>query len=374
MKVINRVKTYTVERVEYECPECGHKTDEQETKSLPQKWIAENPEAIEQNGHVSYWLSGFYSPWLHWEKMILEFLQAGKNPAELQPIFNTRFCELWEQYGDTGNEDELLRRRELYDAELPEGVLFLTCGVDTQDNRFEYEVVGHGFYNEKWGLKRGVIIGRPDKPDTWARLDDILNHNYTFKNGKALKIGITFIDTGGHYSEDVKRACRNRHHKHVYGIKGAASSDLNNSAPYVSLPKLTPIVKGNIDEKCWLFMINVNHGKHFIYDSLKVKEPGEMYSHFPSNYDAGYNEQYFNGLLSEVEVIRNNKVQWVVKKGHERNEPLDCRNYANAAFERYAPDLEALYNRLHEVTPPKPIEQKKETRRANCYAGEGSDW
>jgi len=49
----------------------------------------------------------------------------------------------------------LLERREDYGVredgspiELPEGVLALTCGVDTQNNRLEYEVVGHGFWGE----------------------------------------------------------------------------------------------------------------------------------------------------------------------------------------------------------------------------------
>mgnify|MGYP000273149268 FL=1 len=44
----------------------------------------------------------------------------------------------------------MLSRREQYDAELPDDVLVLTVGVDTQDNRLEYEVVGHGLYGETW--------------------------------------------------------------------------------------------------------------------------------------------------------------------------------------------------------------------------------
>lgn len=48
--------------------------------------------------------------------------------------------------------------------ELPDGVLVLTCGVDTQDNRLEYEVVGHGKYGENWGIVKGYIMGRPDTP------------------------------------------------------------------------------------------------------------------------------------------------------------------------------------------------------------------
>lgn len=375
MQIINHVKTYKVKWVKYECPECGHQTTERETKELPQKWIAENPGAIEESGHVSYWLSGFYSPWLDWHKMILEFLQAGKDPAALQPVFNTRFCETWQQFSAAANEDELMRRRELYDAELPEGVLFLTCGVDTQDNRLEYEVVGHGFYKEKWGIKKGVIMGTPNKPDTWARLDDVLLHEYNFKNGKKLKIGITFVDTGGHYPEDVKRACSKRQHMRVFAIKGSAQSNLNTTAPYIALPKQVNVEKGNPNEKCWLYVLNVNHGKHFIFDALKVKEPGEMFCHFPINPDAGYDERYFNGLLSEVEVIRNNTVKWVVRKGHERNEPLDCRNYANAAFELFDPDLQAQYKRIYELEEPKKetAVKRQETPRRN-KAGESTDW
>lgn len=373
LDMVKNKKNYKVERVEYECPTCGHKTDEAETKALPQKWIEENPEAIEHHGHASYWLSGFYSPWLNWKKMILEFLQAGKDPQKLKPVFNTRFCETFKSFRIEVTEDKLMSRRELYDAELPEGVLFLTCGVDTQDNRLEYEVVGHGFHREKWGIKKGVIMGKPDKPETWARLDDVLTHEYNFKSGKRLKIGITFVDTGGHYPEDVKRACAKRQHLRVFAIKGAATSDLNSTAPYIALPKLVSVEKGNPAEKCWLYTLNVNHGKHFIFDALKIQEPGEMFCHFPSNADAGYNERYFNGLLSEVEVIRNNKVHWVVIPGHERNEPLDCRNYANAAFELYDPDLQAQYKRIHDLVEPKKAAPKKATPRRHC-AGEKSDW
>lgn len=57
---------------------------------------------------------------------------------------------MWEDRGDLEDEDAMLSRREQYDAELPDDVLVLTVGVDTQDNRLEYEVVGHGLYGETW--------------------------------------------------------------------------------------------------------------------------------------------------------------------------------------------------------------------------------
>ena len=91
------------------------------------------------------------------------------------------------------------------------------------------------------------------------------------------------------------------------------------------------------------------------------------------NQDAGYDERYFNGLLSEVEVIRNNKVQWVVLAGHERNEPLDCRNYANAGFVLYDPDLQAQYNRIHGLEEQEE-EEETEDYESNCVGGESFDW
>ena len=35
------------------------------------------------------------------------------------------------------NDEELLKRRERYNCEVPPEVLYLTAGVDTQDDRFE---------------------------------------------------------------------------------------------------------------------------------------------------------------------------------------------------------------------------------------------
>ena len=95
--------------------------------------------------------------------------------------------------------------------ELPEGVLVLTCGVDTQDNRLEYEVVGHGYYGETWGIKKGYIMGKPDTDDVWQQLDDVIDHVYRFKDSKrGLRISITCVDEGGHYTQEVRLRCRAR--------------------------------------------------------------------------------------------------------------------------------------------------------------------
>lgn len=114
------------------------------------------------------------------------------------------------------SEDDVMARREVYEAEVPDGVLLLTCGVDTQDDRLEYEVVGHRRYGETWGIKKGVILGRPDTEEVWERLDEVLSHKYKFKSGVSLQISLTFIDEGGHFTQEVRQHCLARQYNHVF--------------------------------------------------------------------------------------------------------------------------------------------------------------
>ena len=159
-------KIYTVKDVWYVCPTCACVSSEVEMKRQPARWEAENPEV---KSCRSFWLNAFASPWAHWDEIMQRYFNALGNPNKLQVVYNTCFGWLWEERGDLASEEILLERREDYGAredgspiELPEGVLALTCGVDTQNNLLEYEVVGHGFWGETWGIKKGVIMGRSD--------------------------------------------------------------------------------------------------------------------------------------------------------------------------------------------------------------------
>lgn len=342
-KVVASKKSYTVSDIRYICKSCGAISTENEVKSQPAKWIAEHPEAYE-NGCRSFWLNAFASPWATWHSTILEYLYAIGNTRKLQVVYNTRFGELWEDRGDLEDEDSVMARREVYEAELPEGVLVLTCGVDTQDDRLEFEVVGHGHFGESWGIRKGIIMGRPDNPEVWAQLDDVIDKVYYFKSGAGLRISMTFVDEGGHFTQEVRMQCRARISKKVFAIKGRGGDGI----PYTSPPKKQKIIiKGKALGTCWQYQLGVDAGKQLIMDSLKVQTPGSKYCHFPKRDD--YGPAYFKGLLSERLVYRPEKKkpwQWEKIPGHERNEALDCRNYALAAFKALPIDLDAIDDRL----------------------------
>lgn len=370
-------KIFHITELFYVCPECGGISDEHTMKSQPAKWVATVPEARKHHKTRSFWLTAWVSPWATWESIILQFLQAGTDSAKLQVVYNTQFGELWEERGDMASEDDVMARREVYEAEVPDGVLLLTCGVDTQDDRLEYEVVGHRRYGETWGIKKGVILGRPDTEEVWERLDEVLSHKYKFKSGVSLQISLTFIDEGGHFTQEVRQHCLARQYDHVFAIKGANRPDI----PYTAPPKKQKIVvNGKVIGQVWVYEIGVNAGKQKIVDNLRVQSPGANYCHFPLRDD--YGKQFFKQLMSEhLAYVPKLKHPWQWQKipGHERNEAFDIRNYNLAACEILSPDWDAIEQKLRTAKPGEenasiPMKEKKAKPRKRKKSEFYDDW
>ena len=163
-------------------------------KRAPAHWQAENPAAYE-NGIRSFWLNSFVSQWAAWKDTVLKYLNALGDTKKMQVVYNTRLGLLWEDRGDVQDEDTMLGRREEYPAELPDGVLVLTAGVDTQDDRMEYEIVGFGHFGETWGIEKGIISGRPDSDEVWQQLDELVfDRKLKFADGLELPVSIKFVD------------------------------------------------------------------------------------------------------------------------------------------------------------------------------------
>jgi phage terminase large subunit GpA-like protein len=62
--------------------------------------------------------------------------------------------------------------------------------------------------------------------------------------------------------------------------------------------------------------------------------------------------------------------------GHERNEALDCRNYATAALRVLDPDMDKVEERLRQKTKPITQDQPRQApkRKKVNRALSGDDW
>lgn len=345
---------YHVKVVTWRCPTCKRDIGEYECKRLPAKWVQKNPKAI-QNGIRSFRLNAFMSPWSDWKDIVWKFLKAHKDPEKLKTFYNTILGESWEVHTNSGLDETLYKRREHYDAEVPTGVLLLTMGMDTQDNRLEYEVVGWDRNGQSWGISRGVIPGRADAPGVWEEVDALLDREWRLANGMKMKILATFIDSGGHFTTAIYKACAKRASKRIWPIKGEKGE---------GKPECRPMKRGQGEGA--KFMLGVDAGKEGIMYEAAVEEPGPNYMHFPIDYRAGYDMEYFKGLISERMEIHRRGGQGVIvwEQFYERNEPLDCRNYARMAYRYFHwrfDELERIVNGIEE--PKKIITKTEETKR-----------
>lgn len=320
------------------------------------KYVAANPGAATRGFHLNTLASTFVG----WDEVVRKFLEAKEaldhgNPEEMKVWVNTELGQTWEERGIQLEDTELYNRREIYPAEVPDDVLFLTAGVDVQDDRFEVEVVGWGEGAECWGIRYQKIFGDMLSDQVWQDLDDFLLRSWRKADGTEYTLLATCIDSGGHHTDEVYRFAKDRLNRRIFAIKGMGGAGV----PYIRNPSKNNRVKTN------LFIIGVDAGKTSIYQRLEVKTPGPNYCHFPSNQEAGYDENYFKGLTAEKKVVRfvkgHLKEYWEIKdKEHKRNEPLDLRNYALAALSITRP---VLKKQAPDVTTPTPAANRGRGRR-----------
>jgi phage terminase large subunit GpA-like protein len=322
--------------VTYRCERCGCLAGEYDWKKQGKcgKFIANKPDAEERGFH----LNTLASPFCHWDEMVKKFLLAKDaldhgDPELMKTWVNTELGEVWEEPGERVDDTELISRREIYAAEVPDDVIVLTAAVDVQDDRFEAEIVGWGEGKESWGIRYQKIYGDMLKQQVWDDLDDFLLRSWRKADGTTLQPLACCIDSGGHHTDQVYRFAQERLARRVFAIKGMGGANV----PFIRNPTRNNRVKVP------LFIIGVDAGKGLVYQRLKVAAKGANYCHFPLNEEAGYDEDYFKGLTSEQMVIRFRKgrpvIVWELKEGLKRNEPLDLRNYNTAALEIANPIL-----------------------------------
>lgn len=353
-------KNIRFDPVGMECLECKELHTEYEWKSRPGKWIARK-ESKKRGFH----LNALASPWETWENIIEEFRDAKKKGVELLRTWtNTTLGETWEDKSGEQDIDSLINRRERYAAEIPDGVLILTAGVDVQDDRLEIEIVGWGLGEVSWGISYQTFYGDPGQLEVWNKLDDFLLKEWAYEDGSKIILSAACIDSGGHFTQEVYQFCKPREHRRVFAIKGVGGDKA-----YINK------AGRNNRERAALFPIGVNAGKALITARLQLKletDPG--YCHFPINEDRNYDESYFIGLTSEKRKLRYVKgqpiIEWV-KKSSVRNEPFDLRNYATAALRIANPQMEVLAKRRKTGSSMNQIQKPIQRRRRRRVVSKG---
>lgn len=303
------------------------------------RWIA----GEKFRGTASFRISELYSPFTSWGAMAADFLEAKKSADTLRVFVNTRLGETWKQE-EVIEYADLRLSREDYTETVPEGVLFLTAGVDVQGDRLEAFLAGWGRDLECWAIDYRVFEGSPAMPDVWDDLADWLGE-VRGGAGTDFRVAAACIDSGGHHTQEVYKFAHRYKGRRWFAVKGASTP----GKPIVSRPT---IVGSN--PKVRLYTVGTDTAKDTIFAFLRNGEPGTPgYVHFPD--DERFGDAYLRGLCSEKKVTRfrmGQKYQvWEKVSVSARNEPLDTLVYSLAAVHILRPNFNKLGRRLEQAAP-----------------------
>lgn len=297
-----------------ECPHCKELIDERYKPSMIAKaaWRITKPEV---KGHAGFRLNALVSNLKNasWAKLVAEFIEAKRNPETLQVFVNTILAQGWREGGEEIDESSLLNRVEEFSlAAINESVLFITAGVDVQDNRLETTFLGFS-KDEIFVLDHNVIWGNSLEDTTWIELDQLLKTEWQHPKGGKIRLECAIVDSGdGGVTDIVYNFCRPRFNRKIMAGKGVAGK--------------RAIVTKSESRKAPLFIVGVDEVKSNLFNRLT--------SGRSIRFSKTLNSEYFSQLTSERKKLtysRGQPVRSFERKSGFRAEALDCFVYAFAA-------------------------------------------
>ncbi|MCH1926876.1 phage terminase large subunit family protein [Shewanella sp. C32] len=310
--------------------------------------------------NVALYVWSAYNPLASWRKLVSDFLKAKGDQQKLKTFVNTKLGEPWDE--DTGEKlewEDLYRRREMYpSSRMPKGVVYLTAGVDTQDDRYEGRIWGWGAGQEKWLIDRFIIYGKPDSKALLDKVTERLNTTYTRADGITLSIGLICWDSGGHYADTVYSMSKRLGLHRVIPIRGANVY----GKPIANFPRK------RTSKGVYLTEVGTDSAKELIMSHLRIQpdanNPTPFAVHFPMD-DSICDEAELQQLTAERKIPqrRNGKIVYRWDNNKKRNEALDCFVYALAALyiaiERFGINLDKLAQQT--ATPAENAEPEQPT-------------
>lgn len=323
------------ETAKYQCQACEYLIEERFKTWMMRKgnaeWIPTCPENLNPKKR-GYHINSLYSPigWLSWEDIVISWLDAQGDVNKLRVFVNTILGETWKDDGESPPWENIFNRRETYKQNEPSNdVVFVTVGVDVQRDRLELEVVGWCRGRITQSLDFRVIQGDTSGPLPYVELKKVVAESWTRPDGIVLPMRLMAIDAN-YNTQHVYNFCKDFDVTRVIPVRGNDVQQIVITAPKPVDVTHSGKKVGRV--KVWNVGVSLLKSELYGYLKLEKNEDGTMpngYCRFPQ-----YNTEFFRGITAEQLEFKTNDrgfktYQWV--KHYERNEPLDCRNYARAA-------------------------------------------
>jgi phage terminase large subunit GpA-like protein len=326
------------------------------------KWEPQaKPEKFRRSFHLNslYSASGMYS----WYDYYISLQKVDRDPNHIRAHTNLQKGLPYRETGRRPKAERIMEQQGHFDqGTVPDGVLYLTMGVDVQRGsekdpsnppRLEAQVLGIGPGYRNWSIDYHRIEGAIMDPfsGAWEKLYQwAISENAIYKrhDGLEFRIRIIFVDSGdGKTTDIVYRFCDRL--KATFPIKGFSAlvkgkkekKDMNVDPVMASNFKRYRHAKVGGDQI--IYEISTNYYKKHIYNNLRIPRVNEEiqrpgFIDFPKQYE----KRYFDMLTAE-DLMSDGSFE----AGRRRNEALDNFVYAMCAgdvwLDSYVLDLKAKY-------------------------------
>ena len=329
------------DKAQWCCPKCGSFVEHKHKSSMVAsgRWRITRPEV---HGHAGFRINSLVSPLANaaWSKLAAEFEEKKDDPDKHRTFKNLVLGLPWDDGGIEIDEAEVASRVEDFGiGKIPAEVLYMSMGVDVQDDRLEACTAGFDRDGTMFILDHAVIWGSPDDDQTWRELDALIAARHNHPLGGTIGVEAVAVDSGdGDWTEQVYRFCRPRARRRVMAIKG-----MGGNRP--------PIVATKSKDIRGLFIV----GSDVIRTTLMNRVARNVMLRFSKSLEAWWFEQFLS-KRKVTKVVGGRRIpKWEGLPGR-RHEAMDAAMYAYAARQAIPSnyDTRAAELRQEPQAPAKP--------------------
>jgi phage terminase large subunit GpA-like protein len=319
------------ERACFTCEACGATIEEHHRAKMLRgaEWRASNPKM--KRVHRSFHIWSAYSLLQSFERIARSWLAAKGDPPKEQTFWNDVVGKAYRVLGEAPPWEDIRDRASESDyvvGTIPAGYPLLTCGVDCQGNRVEWQVVAWGPNKRRAVVQYGVFHWHISEAECHVQLNGLLRQGFRNAYGRKLEIDALAID-GNAYTEDVWEWAKKHPAARVLMVRGVHPE----TAPLLAQVKRERNRRGQVlrySKRFFNFASSVL--KMGLYRNLKKTDPEERgYIALPR----GLDEEFFRQLTAETRKAQKAKsgfTRWLwVKDPNQANEGLDTHLQAEAA-------------------------------------------
>ncbi len=278
--------------------------------------------------HIPQWL--MIGGQANYKDICQRWLNSQGDPEQLKTFTNNVRATVWDEYTTSAMEAKAVSNLlKPYPAEVPDDVVVLTAGIDTQDNKEgtvlerqssrEVSVVGWTALGQMRVIGHWVVLGEPGDHEADNALQALLGRPFHKRDGKPWFIQAAAHDFGNNsgYADAIRRFCNNfAPSRNIWAIKG------NSHRKDFIWPK----GRSKSTSGTTYYTIDSHNARDGVFKLLQLV--GDKAPMFPLSLGTGYLDM----LMCQERYRKGGLWHWRDKKGHRPEEQWMCLAYAYAAL------------------------------------------